>query len=254
MNSTTGWGQYVHSDSVLHRLDPRTKLLCVVGFTLCCMQLKVPSGYWAATVLALGSMRLSRLPLYLYLRALRPVLLFLLLPLIYHLLFNRGQDGIIKEVFSLWRILLPVAFALVLTVTTKPLDLAKGLEVMCKPLARLGIPVEAFALMVMLAVRFIPAISQELDRILMAQRARGLEIGSLQGRQRLQACLRLVIPLLATTISRAEQLAMTLEARAYGNGRGRTSFRMLRFSRIDIAAGGIMLVYILLILSDWWPW
>jgi energy-coupling factor transport system permease protein len=175
--------------------------------------------------------------------------LFLLLPLCYHLLFNRSQGGIMTEIFNLWRILLPVAFALVLTRTTKPLDLAKGLEVMCKPLARLGIPVEAFALMAMLAVRFIPTISQELDRILMAQKARGCEIGSLRGCQRIQACLRLIIPLLATTIGRAEQLAMTIEARAYGDGRGRTSFRVLHFSRMDAAAGGIMLVYTLLILS-----
>ncbi|WP_340023547.1 energy-coupling factor transporter transmembrane component T [Paenibacillus sp. FSL K6-1096] len=254
MNSTTGWGQYVHADSVMHRLDPRTKLLCVVVFTLCCMQLRTPDGYVAATALACGSMRLSRLPFRLYLRGLRPVLLFLLLPFLYHLLFNRSQEGIITEVYNLWRILLPVSFALVLTLTTKPLDLAKGLEVLGKPLARLGIPVEAFALMVMLAVRFIPTISQELDRILLAQKARGYEISSLQGRQRIQACLRLVIPLLVTTIGRAEQLAMTLEARAYGNGRGRTSFRVLHFSRMDAAAGGIMLVYILLILSGWRPW
>ncbi|MEK3904650.1 energy-coupling factor transporter transmembrane component T family protein [Paenibacillus sp. FSL R7-0179] len=254
MSTATAWGQYVHSNSVIHQLDPRTKLLSVVVFTLCCMQLRSPCGYLAAVVLAGSSMRLSRLPLRLYLGGLRPVLLFLLLPLCYHLLFNRSQAGIMTEIFNLWRILLPVAFALVLTRTTKPLDLAKGLEVMCKPLARLGIPVEAFALMVMLAVRFIPTISQELDRILMAQKARGCEIGSLRGRQRLQACLRLIIPLLVTTIGRAEQLAMTIEARAYGDGRGRTSFRVLHFSRMDAAAGGIMLVYTLLILSGWRPW
>lgn len=254
MNTTTAWGQYVHSASVIHRLDPRTKLLSIVVFTLCCMQLRTPGGYLAATALAFGSMWLSRLPLRLYLRGLRPVLLFLLLPLFYHLLFSRSQDRLVMEAFNLWRILLPVSIALVLTRTTKPLDLAKGLEVLCKPLARLGIPVEAFALMVMLAVRFIPTISQELERILMAQKARGYDIGSLRGRQRLQACLRLVIPLLAATLGRAEQLAMTIEARAYGNGRGRTSFRVLRFTLMDAAAGGIMLVYTLLILSGRLAW
>lgn len=237
MTTTTGWGQYIHTSSVIHRLDPRTKLLSVVVFTLFCMQLRVPHMYMAATAFAGAAILLSRIPLRLYLRGLRPVLLFLLLPLVYHLVFNRNQDGIMTEIFTLWRILLLVSFALLLTLTTKPLDLAKGLELLCKPLSRLGVPVEAFALMVMLAIRFIPTISLELDRILLAQKARGYEIGALRGRQRIQACLRLVIPLLATTIGRAEQLAMTLEARAYGNGQGRTSFRVLRYSRMDGVAG-----------------
>ncbi|OMG00970.1 energy-coupling factor transporter transmembrane protein EcfT [Paenibacillus sp. FSL R7-0337] len=237
-------GQYLPSDSIIHRLDPRTKLLILVAFTIGSMHLQAITGYIAASVLAGGQLLLSRISLRLLLRALRPILLILLLPMVYHLLFN--QEGIGKELFALWRILLLVSLALILTLTTKPLDLAKGLEQLCKPLTRLGVPVEALALTVMLAIRFIPTITQELDRILVAQQARGYDIKDTKGLNRIQAYIQLVIPLLATTLARAEQLAMTIEARAYGNGKGRTSYRVLKYAPLDYAAGGIMITYILL--------
>ncbi|MEK3835844.1 energy-coupling factor transporter transmembrane component T family protein [Paenibacillus sp. FSL R7-0128] len=237
-------GQYVPSDSVIHRLDPRTKLLILVAFTIGSMHLQAITGYIAATVLAGGQLLLSRVSFRMLLRALRPLLFILLLPMLYHLLFN--QEGLRNELFALWRILLLVSLALILTLTTKPLDLAKGLEQLCKPLSRLGVPVEALALTVMLAIRFIPTITQELDRILVAQQARGYDIKDTKGLNRIQAYIQLVIPLLVTTLARAEQLAMTIEARAYGNGKGRTSYRVLKYARMDYAAGGIMLAYVLL--------
>ncbi|MNE52930.1 Energy-coupling factor transporter transmembrane protein EcfT [compost metagenome] len=103
--------------------------------------------------------------------------------------------------------------------------------------------------MLMIAVRFIPTITQELDRIIMAQKARGYDVRvAAKGHKRVWAYMLLVVPLLITTIGRAEQLAMTIDARAYGNGKGRTSYRVLKFSRIDYVAGGLMLAFVLLIL------
>ncbi|ULO04912.1 energy-coupling factor transporter transmembrane protein EcfT [Paenibacillus sp. 19GGS1-52] len=239
------WGQYINSDSMIHRLDPRTKLLSVLAFTLCCLTLQTLGGYVAATVLVGGQLLLSRVPVRKFFRGLQPILFILSFTFVYHLLVT--QEGIESGVFVVWRILLLVSLASVLTLTTKPLDLAKGLEQLFKPLSRFGIPVEAFALMLMIAIRFIPTITQELNRILLAQKARGYDIKSAKGHRQVFAYMLLVVPLLITTIQRAEQLAMTIDARAYGNGKGRTSYRVLKFSQMDYAAGGIMLAFVLLI-------
>ncbi|MCL6457069.1 MAG: energy-coupling factor transporter transmembrane protein EcfT [Gorillibacterium sp.] len=253
------WGQYINSGSIVHRLDPRTKLLSVLAFTLCCLIFKTFGGYVAATVLVGGQLLLSRVPVRKFLKGLKPILFILSFTFVYHLFFTKGtplwpgsivkvtQEGIEDGVFIIWRILLLVSLASVLTLTTKPLDLAKGLEQLFKPLSSWGVPVEAFALMLMIAIRFIPTITQELDRIILAQKARGYDIRAAKGHKRVWAYLLLVVPLLITTIGRAEQLAMTIDARAYGNGKGRTSYRVLKFSRMDYAAGGLMFAFVLLI-------
>lgn len=252
-------GHYIPSGSILHRLDPRTKLLSMLMFTLCCLLLKNYGGYAAATVFAGSQLLLSRVPVRMFLRGLKPVVFILSFTFAYHLFNTTGaplwpgsavkvtQAGIENGIFVVWRILLLVSLASLLTLTTKPLDLAKGLEQLCKPLSRRGVPVEAIALMLVLAIRFIPTIIQELDRIMLAQRARGYEIQSVKGHKRVFAYFSLVVPLLITTIQRAEQLAMTIDARAYGNGKGRTSYRELRLSRMDYTAGGVTLVYVLLL-------
>lgn len=240
------WGQYIHSDSLVHRLDPRTKLLSVLAFTICCLLLKTFGGYVAATAVVGGQLLLSNVPVRLFVGGLKPLLFILFFTFAYHLLLT--HDGIISGIFVIWRILLLVSFASVLTLTTKPLDIAKGLEQLFKPLSGWGVPVEAFALMLMIAIRFIPTINEELDRIILSQKARGYDIKAHKGYKRVGAYLMLVIPLLITTIGRAEQLAMTIDARGYGNGKGRTSFRVLKCSRIDYAAGGVMLAFVLLIL------
>lgn len=253
-------GQYIPSGSVLHRLDPRTKLFIVLAFTLCCLLLDNYGGYAAATVFVGSQLLLSSVPVRMFFRGLKPVVLILSFTFAYHLFFTPGtplwpdtvvqvtQAGLENGIFVVWRILLLVSLASLLTLTTKPLELAKGLEQLCKPLSRRGVPVEAVALMLVIAVRFIPTIIQELDRILLAQKARGYDIVTLKGHQRVFAYLSLVVPLLLTTIQRAEQLAMTIDARAYGNGKGRTSFRELKLSRMDYTAGGCTLVYVLLLL------
>ena len=240
------WGQYINSDSVIHRLDPRTKLLSIFAFTLCCLTLNTFGGYAAATALAGGPLLLSKVPVRMFIRGLQPLLFILFFTFVYQLVLS--QEGIASGIFVVWRILLLVSLASVLTLTTKPLDMAKGLEQLFKPLSAWRIPVEAFALMIMIAIRFIPTITRELDRIILAQKARGYDIRAAKGHKRLWQYMLLVVPLLITTIGRAEQLAMTIDARAYGNGKGRTSFRVLKFSRMDYAAGGLMLAFVLLIL------
>ncbi|WNS44686.1 energy-coupling factor transporter transmembrane protein EcfT [Paenibacillus sp. MMS20-IR301] len=253
-------GQYIPSASVLHRLDPRTKLLSMLTFTISSLFINNYGGYAAATVFAGGQLLLSRIPVRKFLSGLKPVVLILSFTFAYHLFNTSGvplwpgsavkvtEAGIEKGLFIVWRILLLVSLASLLTLTTRPLDLAKGLEQLCKPLSRRGVPVEATALMLVIAIRFIPTIIQELDRIMLAQRARGYDIIALKGHKRMFAYLSLVVPLLITTVQRAEQLAMTIDARAYGTGRGRTSYRELILSRMDYTAGGVTLSYMLLLL------
>jgi energy-coupling factor transport system permease protein len=253
-------GQYADTGSVIHRLDPRTKLLCILAVMLSFVLMKTFAGYVAATVLVAGLILIASLPVRMIFRGLKPVLFILSFTFMYHVLLTDGtplwpgfflkvtQEGIKNGSFVVWRMILLILLASVLTLTTKPLDLAKGIEKLLKPLSRLGVPVEAFALMLVLAIRFIPTIIQELDRIMLARKARGYDAISAKGHERILAYISILIPLFVTTIQRAEQLALAIDARAYGDGRGRTSYKELNFRQVDYAAGVIMLAFVLVIL------
>jgi len=152
------------------------------------------------------------------------------------------MEGLHNGIRIVWRIILLILLASMLTLTTKPLTLAHGLEKLLSPLSKLNVPVEQFSLMIVIAIRFIPTILQELDRILLAQRARGYDITSLPLPKRIFAYIPILIPLLFTIIQRAEQLTYAIDARAYGNGKGRTTFKQLKFKQMDYQLGGIVII------------
>lgn len=241
-------GQYVETHSIFHRLDPRTKLVSIVILMLSFMMLGTGISYVVATFFVLGMLLLSKVPVHFLARAAVGIIYFI----VYFCLQCRvhQRDGSLVMVFIevteeglrtglrfVWRIILLILLASVLTLTTKPLDLAYGLEKLLAPLSKLGVPVEQFSLMIVIAIRFIPTLKEELDRIFLAQKARGYDLTVLSLPKRIYAYIPIIIPLLFTTIQRAEQLSYAIDARAYGNGKGRTSFKRLQFQQIDYLAG-----------------
>lgn len=253
-------GQFTETDSVLHRLDPRTKLLSLLVIMLSFLLLKSFASYLAATVLVGMLLRMSGIRLGWFARGLKPLLLILIFTFLYHVLLTGDtviwswsfikltEEGLTKGTITVWRIILLVLIASVLTATTKPLVLAQGLEKLLKPLSRAGLPTETYSLMIGIAIRFIPTIIQEMDRIILAQQARGYDIRSIPGFKRVFAYIPILVPLFATTIQRAEQLSYAIDARAFGTGKGRTSYRQLQFKRSDLVAALFTVIFVLIML------
>ncbi|MBE9917893.1 energy-coupling factor transporter transmembrane protein EcfT [Paenibacillus donghaensis] len=253
-------GQYLETDSIFHRLDPRTKLLAAISIMLSFLMLETFISYVTAAIFVLIILISSKIPLHMFGRVLRPILWILAFTFVYHALTTKGviiwswsfihvtAEGLQNGTRFVFRIVLLVLLASVLTLTTKPLSLAHGLEKLLSPLSKLNVPVEQFSLMIAIAIRFIPTIMQELDRILQAQQARGYDITSLKMPKRFFAYIPILIPLIIATVQRAEQLTMAIDARAYGNGKGRTVYKQLKFTRIDYIAGGLAIVFAMTLL------
>ncbi len=217
-------------------------------------------SYAILTIFIFGILLLSKIPIPVFVRGLKPLLFILMFTFVYHVVFTKGTviwswsfievtlEGLYNGIRFVWRIVLLILLASMLTLTTKPLTLAHGLEKLLTPLSKLNVPVEQFSLMIVIAIRFIPTILQELDRILLAQRARGYDIRSLSLTKRIFAYLPILIPLLFTIVQRAEQLTYAIDARAYGNGKGRTSYKQLKFKQMDYQMGGLVIIIMVALL------
>jgi len=222
-------------------------------------------SYIVATIFISAILLLSKIPFHILGSGLKPVLFILMFTFLYHVVFTKGYviwswsflevtvEGLLNGIRFVWRIILLILLASMLTLTTKPLTLAHGLEKLLAPLSKINVPVEQFSLMIVIAIRFIPTILQELDRILLAQKARGYDITSLPLTKRIFAYIPILIPLLFTVIQRAEQLTYAIDARAYGNGKGRTTFKQLKYQQMDYQVGGIVIIIMmaLLLLNIW---
>ncbi|QFF97496.1 energy-coupling factor transporter transmembrane protein EcfT [Psychrobacillus glaciei] len=260
MSSTVLIGQYMETNSMFHRLDPRTKILCIFIIMLSFLTLETAISYVVSSLFVFGVLFLSNVPLHVFVRGLKPLLFILMFTFLYNVLLTKGTtiwswsfievtwEGLENGMRYVGRIILLVLLASVLTLTTMPLDLARGLEKLLAPLSKLNAPVEQFSLMIVIAIRFIPTILQELDRILLAQKARGYDMSSLSLPKRIYAYIPILIPLLFTTIQRAEQLTYAIDARAYGKGKGRTQYKQLQFQQIDYIAGAIAILFVLTLL------
>ncbi|GGH21034.1 energy-coupling factor transporter transmembrane component T family protein [Paenibacillus segetis] len=247
-------GQYVDRDSLLHRLDPRTKIVSLIMMMLSFLTLETFISYAVASIIILGILLLSQIPFRFFWKGIRPILVILIFTFLYHVIFTKGnviwswsfieltEEGLQNGIRFVWRIMLFVLLASILTLTTKPLSLSQGLEKLLSPLSKLHVPIEQFSLMIVIAIRFIPTIIEELERILLAQKARGYDIKTLTLPKRIFAYIPILIPLLITIIQRAEQLTFAIDARAYGNGKGRTSYKLLKLQRVDYQAGGIVMI------------
>jgi energy-coupling factor transport system permease protein len=247
-------GQYVPCESAVHSLDPRVKILSTLVLLFSLFGVKDPVFFAGWAVLLAGIVVLSRISFSMVLRSVRPVLWLLLFTVVLHVFFTPGEaiftfhwikvsrEGLHMASLMGIRLLLLVAFAGLLTLTTSPMELADGMECLMSPFGRLGFPAHEMAMMMTIALRFIPTLLEETDRILKAQVSRGADLEGGGIVRRLRAFVPVLVPLFIIVFQRAEDLALAMESRCYVGGRGRTRMRPLRWRvRDTVALGAVVL-------------
>ena len=241
------FGQYVPSESPIHRLDPRCKIVVVLFILTGIFMAKHPAVFAAWGILLAVQTMAARLPFGLVLRSAKPVLILALITASIHIFFTKGDpifslgfinitsEGLVLAVYMGLRLLFLVLFASFLTLTTRPMELADGLERLFSPFARFGFPAHELAMMMTIALRFIPTLLDETDRIMKAQLARGASFDRGGLWKRLKAFIPVLIPLFVIVFQRAEDLAVAMEARNYRGGKGRTRMTPLKWKVVDTA-------------------
>lgn len=248
-------GQFIPGNSILHRLDPRAKLLFVFLFFFLIFLANNLATYLVLYFFIIFSVLLSRISIVLFLRSIKPILFIIIFTSILHLLLTKtGQvllvtplftvysGGVSQAIFISSRFLILVVMASLLTFTTSSLDLTDALEQLLKPLKRIRVPVHELALMMSIALRFIPTLWEETEKIMNAQLARGANLESGNIFKRLYAYIPIFIPLFLSSFRRAEELAMAMEARGYRGGVGRTKYRLLQYTYKDYSLIVIFLI------------
>lgn len=249
-------GQYVPGDSVVHRIDPRAKLITVFLLIIIIFFAHSFLSYSIVGLFVVAAVLLSRIPLSFIYRGLIPIFFIVAITFLLHLFLTREgsivyqygfitiyKAGIIQGIFISFRLLALVLFTSLLTLTTTPIEITDGLETLLNPLKRFGLPVHEFALMMSISLRFIPTLLEETEKIMKAQSARGVEFTSGSLKQRFQAIIPLLIPLFVSSFKRAEDLALAMEARGYRGGEGRTKLRVLTWELRDHVL--LLLIFIL---------
>ena len=239
-------GQYFPGNTVVHRLDPRTKLILLVLYIVALFNTRGWVSNGLIVVMTLLCMKLGNIRLSNIFKGLKPMLFIIVLTALLNLFYTRGTpvregwiitwEGLERAVKMILRITLLITGTFLLTYTTSPMSLTDGLERLLNPLKKLKIPVHELTLMMSMALRFIPTLIEETDKIMSAQRARGADFETGNLLQRAKALLPVLVPLFVSAFRRADELAMAMECRCYHGGEGRTRLNELRFSGIDRAA------------------
>lgn len=250
-------GQFFPGTSFIHRLDPRTKLIMLVIYIVALFTASGWIGYGIVFAFLLTCILISRIPLRNIVRGLKPLVLILVFTAVLNLFLTDGEtvwvsfwvlkitkEGTIRAVMMLLRILMLVAGTFLLTYTTSPIALTDGLESLLSPLKRLHLPVHELAMMMCIALRFIPTLIEETDKIMSAQKARGADFETGNLLQRVKALVPILIPLFISAFRRADELATAMECRCYHGGEGRTKMKLLRYTRWDFQtyAVGVLLL------------
>ena len=260
-------GQYLPRDSVVHRLDPRTKigvttLLMVVIFVITDF-----TGYGLLAASLVGLFLLAQIPLGYAARGLRPILFLLLLTFVLNLFFSGLREGtplvrlgslvitseaLSRAAFISLRLVLLVVATSLFTYTTSPMALTDGMERLLRPFRRIGVPGHELAMMMSIALRFIPTLLEETERIMKAQMARGAEFQRGNLLRRARAMLPILVPLFVSAFRRADELALAMEARAYRGGEGRTRMKELAFAARDAVAWIVSVFATAVLLAPRW--
>ncbi len=245
-------GQYFPGNSPIHRLDPRTKLIMLVVYIVALFLAKSWVSYAVMLVFLLTTIKISTIPPKSIIRGMKPLVMILVFTGVLNLFFTREgkelvhigfivitEGGLTRAVFMMARILMLITGTFLLTYTTSPISLTDGLEALLNPLKKLHVPVHELSMMMCIALRFIPTLIEETDKIMSAQKARGadFENGSLM--ERAKALIPILVPLFIGAFRRADELATAMECRCYQGGEGRTKMKLLRYRRNDMAAFGI---------------
>lgn len=259
-------GQYYPEQSVIHRLDARTKILGTLLYIIEIFLVNSFAGF-GLVILALGVLiGISRVPVRFIFKGLKAVVFIILLTFVLNLFMFDGTvlwhwkfltityEGLYRSCFMALRLILLIIGTSMLTMTTKPMELTDGLEKLLKPFNRFGLPSHEIALMMSIALRFIPTLLEETDKIMKAQQARGADFESGNLIQRVKNMIPILIPLFVGSFRIAQDLALAMEARCYHGGVGRTRMKEIIFSRRDGVAGVLLAVFLgIVIASRWMP-
>ncbi len=249
-------GQYYPSNSVLHRLDPRLKLAGTFAFIISLFLFNTFYGYIAVTIFLVSIIKLSKVPFKFIMRGLKAVIVLLLFTVSFNLFFTTGdplihygfikisKQGLHSAIFMAIRLTFLILGSSLMTFTTTPNQLTDGLEKILWPLRHIKVPVHEIAMMMSIALRFIPILLEETDKIMKAQMARGADFESGGILKRAKSLVPLLVPLFVSAFRRANDLAMAMEARCYRGGEGRTKMKPLRYHRRDAAAYIILCLYL----------
>ena len=239
-------GQYFPGNSPVHRLDPRTKLICVILYIVALFLAKGFLTYGIVFLVLALSVKISGVGVKALLRGMKPVLFILIFTGVLNLFYATGEitlfelgflkittDGVKTAFFMVIRIMMLISGTFLLTYTTSPIALTDGLELLLNPLKKLKVPVHDLSMMMSIALRFIPTLIEETDKIMSAQKARGADFDSGSMLDKAKAMVPLMVPLFVSAFRRADELATAMECRCYHGGEGRTRLHQLRYSRQD---------------------
>ena len=256
-------GQYIPADSLVHSLDPRAKIIVTIIAMIAIFTLHTAPAFALCGLFIFMLSRLARLPFRLVAASSRPVLILVIFTALFHLFLTPGKvifsffgieatvEGALLGLAMALRLIYLVMFASLLTFTTTPAKISDGLEGLLSPLKRLGLPAHDIAMMITIALRFIPTLFEETSRIIKAQKSRGADFESGGLMRRARAYVPVLIPLFVIVFKRAENLAVAMEARGYAGGEGRTRMHPLRWRRSDGAAlAGFIFLSALLVVFD----
>jgi energy-coupling factor transport system permease protein len=246
-------GQYFPGNSVIHRLDPRTKLIMLVVYIVSLFTAVSWLSYALPLVFLAVCIAVSGVPLKSFVRGLKPLLFILIFTAALNLFFTVGEgeplvdvwvitiytEGIVRALLMLLRIVLLIAGTFLLTYTTSPISLTDGLEALLAPLKVIKVPVHELSMMMCIALRFIPTLIEETDKIMSAQKARGADFETGKLMDRVKALVPILVPLFIGAFRRADDLATAMECRCYQGGEGRTKMKLLRYRRFGYIAFGV---------------
>ena len=256
-------GQYYPVDSPVHRLDPRIKLILTVAYIVAVFLAKSFAGYALLLGWIFFVCRLSHIPFKMVLKGLKPLRIIIILTFLLNLFMTQGnkvwvsfwiiritEEAFLQALFYSLRLVFLVAGTSLLTLTTSPIALSDGIELLLTPLKKIHFPAHELAMMMTIALRFIPTLLEETDKIMKAQMARGADFESGNLISRAKAMIPLLVPLFVSAFRRAGDLAMAMESRCYHGGEGRTRLRVLKITRHDWIACAAMAVFIALIVLE----
>lgn len=258
-------GQYIPGESPVHHLDPRLKILISLIFIIDLFVINNFKGYIFVFVFILSCIFLAGIKLKYIFKGLKPILLLILITALFNLfltpgkeqIFTYGKITIYKEGFYLAsfmviRLIFLITGTSILTLTTSPIELTDGLESLLNPFKKIGLPAHELAMMMTIALRFIPTLMDETDKIMKAQMARGASFDEGNLVKRAKALIPILVPLFISSFRRADELAMAMESRCYRGGEGRTRMKILRYTFADIIAAFIFIGYVSLTIWSRW--
>lgn len=248
-------GQYYPADSVIHKLDPRVKLFATMIYIISLFCFKGIAALLVATVFLIAVIRVSKVPFHFMVKGLKTIMVLMIITALFNLFLTPGEplitfwifkitaEGIKSAALMTIRLVYLILGTSIMTLTTTPNQLTDGLEKALMPLSKIGIPVHAIAMMMSIALRFIPTLIEETEKIISAQKARGADFDSGNLIQRAKAMIPILVPLFISAFRRADELATAMECRLYRGDVGRTRMRQLKIARVDVCA--LLLVAVL---------